>query len=225
MIKLFEEWLNESSANWEAMLDIAKKRKTTSTADTSRKFGLSEDSPYQRMLGVAWQMIESGSIYGLTVPSYPFVIAISGTGDDYGNDEAWLIKSKEDFFRWIFTVSPGNKMFPDLSGVSYSDFREDISDEEVDDLIEFMKKDSEQDDYSNGYKVEFFKNEEEMKARAKETLACSYCEGSGEDEDGEECEDCGGSGQTDPDDIDSSEAYDDIIDGSLFPDREVNTNW
>jgi hypothetical protein len=206
------------------MLAIAKKRKTTSTANISRKFGLSDDSPYEKMLGEVWRRISNSSIYGLKIPSYPFVLAISGTGDDYGNDKAWLIKSQEDFFRWIFTESASNKMFPDLSGAGYSDFREDISDEEVEDLLEYLAKDSDYDDYSNGYAVEFFQNEEAMKERVKETHVCLVCDGSGK-EDGEECESCEGTGEIDPETIETHEAYPEIIDGSLFPDREVDTNW
>lgn len=221
-IRLFESWLNENDA-WEAMLTIAKKQGTAPAA-VSRKLGLINDSPYERLLSEVWQMIDDGYIYGSKVPSYPFVIAVSGTGDDYGNDKAWLIKSKEDFFRWIFTTSPGNKMFPDLSGKSYSDFGEDVDDEEADNLIKCMSKDSDIDDFSNGYAVEFFQDEKAMKARVEETNACQYCEGSGVT-DGEDCEDCRGTGMIDPDEIDSYSAYREIQDGDLFPDRKVNTSW
>lgn len=227
--KLFESWLNETwgknDTDWEAMLAIAKKRRSSATASTSRKFGLSDDNPYEKLLGEVWKRITNSSIYGLKVPSYPFVLAISSTGDDYGNDNAWLIKSQEDFFRWIFTQSASNKMFPDLSGEGYSDFREDISEEEVEDLLECLDKDSDYDDYTNGYVVEFFQNEEAMKERARETHACQDCDGSGESEEGEECENCEGMGKIDPETIESHEAYPAILDGSLFPDREVDTNW
>lgn len=216
--------LNESDS-WEAKLEIAKKRKGSSTQSLSRKFGLAEDSPYQRLLGRVWEMITNGSIYGSKIPSYPCVIAVSGIGDDYGNDEAWLIKSQEDLFRWIFSVCTYNKMFPDLSRQGYNEVIEGMEAEEVDDLIEYLNEVSASDDFSNGYTVEFFQNEEAMKERIKETNSCYSCEGSGKDEEGEECEDCGGSGQTDPDQLESHEAYPEIIDGSLFPDRKLTTNW
>ena len=74
------------------------------------------DSGLDKLLDTAYQMIDKGKIYGLKIPSYPFVLALTGAGYDDHCDGAWLIKDKEDFHRWVSTVNTNSTTFPDLSG-------------------------------------------------------------------------------------------------------------
>jgi hypothetical protein len=212
----FNEFLGESAPSWE---EIFRKAKTRAV---SGKFGLSKIDPLSEVA----LMIEKGKIYDNTVPGYPFILAISGTGDDYGNDDAWLIKDKADFYRWISTVSPGNKMFPDFSGNGYMDHPSEWDAETIKVVLqEISTTDNNMDDFQNGYRVDFFTDEEQMKDYSTSTLECGWCEGEGKDEDGEECENCEGSGSIDTDDLETPRVYYDIADGSIFPPREVTTNW
>ena len=219
--KLFENWINESGDNsWKDLLEIGKKY---SKRATSRKFGLSDVDPIAELAAGVWSYIENGKIYGSQIPTYPCILAVSGTGDDYGNDEAWLIQNAEDLFRWVFTCSPGNKMFPDLTGEGYSDPIENFDEEMVEEYLEKISGfNSDQDEWSNGYAVEFFQDEKAMQDRIKESTQCPDCEGTGKDDEGEECEECDGAGNLE---LDSYDAYGSIIDGDYFPERNLRKMW
>jgi hypothetical protein len=152
-----------------------------------QKLPFVEPKTYATIKGI----VRSGKIYGQKILSYPFVLAVSGTGDDYGNDEAWLINNQEDLIRWVTSDLTGNKMFPSIENM------------DEDDLEDELNKESDMDDFSNGYRVQFFKNEAEMKDAIKASR----------DEYG------------DPDDLDSSEMYNRIIDGDYFPARKLTKKW
>ena len=216
----FSEFINEAK-KYE---DDDFSREAWRSRKTMSRFGLKEYPPRTELVDFAFDKIESGNIYGLDIPPYPFVLAVSGAGDDFGNNGAWLIKSKEDFMRWIVKVSTGNKVFPDLSGEGYME--EEDFDYFEEDQIEEIKKQltdySDSDEYSNGYRVDFFKNEEEMDKHARETVKCQDCDGTGEYDD-EECDSCDGSGES----THYEEEHDNhaVIDGDYFPEREVDKDW
>lgn len=165
---------------------------------------LNESENSQDFESEAKAIIKSGKIYGQKIPGYPFVLAVSGTGDDYGNDEAWLINSQDELWRWITTVSTSNKMFPDFSGEGYLPPVDEMEDDELEEAMENMRdKDSDEDDFQNGYRVTMFKDEAAMKAAIKASKK-EY---------------------GDPDDLDSGEMYSEIIDGSYFPPRKLTRKW
>lgn len=212
--------INETESWAERVVAARRAAGKNKTSSLARQFGLAEKT--YNILDNVICMIDEGRIYGQTIPSsYPCIIAVSGTGDDLGNDGAWLIKSPEDLYRWVTQLETGNKSFPSLTGEGYVEPVEEMSEEDQEAIAkEIEESDFGRDDYGNGYVVEFFKTEESMKSRSEDSLECRDCDGTGQLEDGD-CESCEG-GTIDIDDIDD---HDEILDGSIFPPRELTTNW
>jgi hypothetical protein len=159
--------------------------------------------------------IKSKEIYDQKIPGYPFVLAMTGSGDEDGSDDAWLIKDEKDLFRWITTVDPSNKVFYSLKSC--------IEDEgyDLEDVLNGLSVQSETDDFSNGYRVDLFPDEKAMKKRIKDTIKCQECNGKGK-VDGEECDSCDGTGEADQD---HDERDYGLIDGDIFPDRKLQKTW
>lgn len=166
-IKLFESFLNESSDKLNGLRQIAH------------------------------SMIEKGNIYGLKIPSYPFVLALTGAGYDDDCTSAWIIQDKEDFKRWVNTVNTNSTTFPDLSGKNKkSTHLDDIKQKLGENVFD-------QEDW--GSVVNFFSDEAELKKAVRKT------EDNDKDSDGEKLEE--------------GDLYYAIIEGNFLPDRKVKKEW
>jgi hypothetical protein len=102
----------------------------------------------------------SSKIFGMEAKSlkFPFVLATTGTGDEDGfYDYAWKINSLEDLRKFIVSGTVTSKMFPG------PDF--EYTDEN--DVAEQLAEDSWIDDFSNGIRVDIYKDEKAMRDAEK----------------------------------------------------------
>ena len=158
--------------------------------------------------------IANGRIFGLTIPSYPFIVAVTGSGDERGYDHAWKIKNPKEFLRWVMEAEKHNKMFP------IDPYYGTASDE--DDVIELLDQYEHHDDFNNGYKIDFFENGVKMRKHAHSTERCEDCEGKGRC-DGEECYSCEGTKKRNWDE--DGEADYALQDGDWFPLRKLEKGF